>query len=286
MGRMSELLTGERTPRAERTPGRRAEPPPDDLALGGEDVPFVEVGAPEPAARPEPRTSPAQTFPRADRAAGPEPPGVFSITFRPIPFGALGSRFAGPGVAPEVITFHRPEHRVSRQYQTLAADLSEQLREIAPKVLLFAGGCRGAGTSTVAANLAVTLAAQGYGRIALLEWSGGEPTLPAKIGLAPPDGGVVRETPVENLAAAPLPPGTPAALLRGLLLPLREAFDWVLIDASAELLRADPHALPTVADAVYLVWREGQEETPAGVALREELVRAAVPLRGSVITHA
>src|SRR5439155_26370985 len=105
----------------------------------------------KPPPPPEPEDEPPDD---AGSDAPPPPPGLFTVRFQPV----IAGRRPGRGFGPEMIAYHQPEHPVSVQYRSLAAEIVAQLPGSRPRVLLFTAAGAGAGTTTILLNLAVTLA--------------------------------------------------------------------------------------------------------------------------------
>src|SRR5207253_11034851 len=103
-----------------------------------------------------------------------------TVFFRPITAdpGPARSRFAT-----ELVTFHRPEHALSKQYQNLAGTLTAQLPATRSRVLLFTAAHPGAGTTTVLLNLAIALARQGKQRLVVVDANPNQPAVAERLGL-------------------------------------------------------------------------------------------------------
>jgi Mrp family chromosome partitioning ATPase len=280
---------------------------PPDVESG--EVPFIEVGGPrEPVLRllpgppprptpPPPPSEPGDEPPEDSGSDGPPPPpGLFTIRFQPVRAG----RRAGRGLGPELIAYHQPEHPISVQYRSLAAEIIAQLPGVGPRVLLFTAAATGAGTTTVLLNLAVTLARRDDTRVTAVDAHLARPALAARLGLSAGPGlgealarqtplaWCVQETPQPNLLV--LPAGKAAApradgSLAGLLEPLRARNNWVLVDAGPWEDGPEPAELAEGCDAVYLVLRAGDAGTPAAAALQDAVLEATGRLRGCVLTQ-
>jgi len=87
-----------------------------------------------------------------------------------------------PGTGPGIDWWHMPES-LQRDYGALgeAWDLENDLQE-RPRVLAVTSDRAGAGTTTVAANLAETLALQGEGKVLLVDANLADPTLSRMLG--------------------------------------------------------------------------------------------------------
>lgn len=197
-----------------------------------------------------------------------------------------------PGVE-TLITRTDPWNAGSEAYRALLANLSRLPGE-RPRVILITSAHGGDGKSTVAANLAVTMAQIGA-RALLMDADLRHPRQHSLFGLAQAPGfadllsrsstfdEVVRELESES-AGVPLHvmtagtrPGNPGALLQServaeLLSAARTRYDYVLLDAPALDLAADALLVGAAADTALLVARSGATE-------RSALEQAAVSLR-------
>lgn len=184
-----------------------------------------------------------------------------------------------------------PRSPSAESYRVIRANLDLSRRDRDVRVVMVTGPLGGEGKSTVAVNLAVSLAQAGR-RVLLIDADLRTPTLHKTFGLArgrglvhllrgllPPDR-VVQATSVKNLdvvASGPEAPN-PAELLSapGLVEALarfREGYETVIIDAPALLPVADPSIVGAAADAIVLVLR-----VPA--TRRADAARAVEAVRG------
>lgn len=166
-----------------------------------------------------------------------------------------------------------------------------------PKCLLITSPTPGDGKSSVAANLAITMARSGT-RVLLVEANFRRPSVarlfdvPATIGLSNVLVGLnsaaeaIQATAIENLDVLPggaVPP-SPAELLgsatmRQFLADQAHAYDQVIIDGAPLLVVADIHLLVAAVDGVVLVYRAG--ENTRGLAVRA--ARQVHALRGRLM---
>ena len=224
-------------------------------------MPHIEVGGPRAKAPVGPQLVPP--------AAGPGPAGAGSR----VPTPARGRHGPAPVPGPDLIAYHRPDHPAARQYRRLADGIAAQHPAGRPPVLLFTpASARTAGTATVA-NLAVTRAADGFGRVLVVEAERGPGSAAERFGIPPvpglrellartvPLGLGLHRTGVEGVYLVPAGKsevGTDeAARLPALLDQLRGRFEWILVDAPvwgtfplADWARA--------SDGVYLVLAAGR----------------------------
>ena len=167
-------------------------------------------------------------------------------------------------------------------------------------MLLFTpASARTAGTATVA-NLAVTRAADGFGRVLVVEAERGPGSAAERFGIPPvpglrellartvPLGLGLHRTGVEGVYLIPAGKcevGTDeAARLPALLDQLRGRFEWILVDAPvwgtfplADWARA--------SDGVYLVLRPDEWDSPHADQAHDGIRRAGGKLRGCVTTQ-
>jgi Mrp family chromosome partitioning ATPase len=311
MGRTLEALGG-RMRRADtaksvlplRMPALEPDPEPEIAAgpvlvpvtaedLPGDDnaVPFIEVGGPKSKAAAGPQLVPPRPSPAPIVPAAPE------VAFQLLPDLARPTPVI-PG--PELIAYHRPEHPSSRQYRLLADGIAAQHPAGRPPVLLFTpASARTLGTATVA-NLAAMRAADGYGRVLVIEAERGPGSSASRFGVANvpglrellartvPVGLALHRTAIEGvyiLPAGKTEVGTDeSARLPALLDQLRGRFEWILVDAPVwgtfplnDWARA--------SDGVYLVLRPDEWDAPHADMANDGIARAGGKLRGCITTQ-
>jgi Mrp family chromosome partitioning ATPase len=274
-----------------------------------DDVPFIEVGGPrEPSLRLVPAAETAEDREKEPRAATlPLPPvlcplpsseetlTLFTIRFQPVHAARLGGR----SPVAELIAFHQPDHPISVQYRSLAAEIARQLPGTLPRVLLFTGAAGNAGTSTVLLNLAMTLARQDA-KVTVADAHLARPALAARLGL--PDGPGLREVLAGQMPPAwclqetahpnllVLPAGTVGQPRDGIdLTPilemLRDRSDCVLLDAGPWGDGGIVSDLAAGSDAVYLVLSHEAAGTPETATMQDEILEQTGRLRGCVLTQ-
>jgi Mrp family chromosome partitioning ATPase len=281
-------------------PASLPEPTEDD------DVPFIEVGGPKPVMRnletapTRPAAAPKQSpirKPNSDVPADPAPaaPAVtpaekaLSVRFDSLANGGDGSL----GIAADIIAFHNPNHAISQQYRSLAAEIARQLPGDNPRAVLIVAAERGAGATAVAINLGVTLAKQDERRIAILDADGENPELAARLGISPSPGlsdvllrrqpatWSLRETAQSRLFALPAERGAPTtdAALVSVIEQIRARCDWLIVDAG--VWRPRLAVVAAACDAAYLVHAEGDA---AVRSLIPAILAATGRLRGCIVT--
>ncbi|MFO0798361.1 MAG: hypothetical protein U0804_12870 [Gemmataceae bacterium] len=288
--------------------------PADDFIPAADDAPFVEVGAPGGAVfspgpgvvkfPPLPATAKAE--PAADSRPFPrlatDTPRYLSVSFHDLSGRARAPEPSeGPDAA--LVAFHHPDHPVSGEYRVLRDEVKAQFADHAPRVLFFTAAAGESGTTTVALNLAVTLARETPGRVLIADANITRPGVARMMGLKAAPGLVevlghtvplawaAQATVVPNLQvlaaggnpAAP-PPGI-ADDLPKLTEQLRQWYDWVLIDAGVWGVLPDRDAACPAADAVYLVARETAVDRTEFAGLRGWVKELGGLLRGYVTTR-
>lgn len=189
--------------------------------------------------------------------------------------------------------------RTNLQY----ADLDEPV-DGTGRVLVITGPRKGDGATTVASNLAASLAATQQ-RVALVECDLRYPSLAERLGLDPAVGlttvlgGKVTanealqpagDSGLVLLPAGPLPPN-PSDLLaspamEGLLASLRREYDVVILDAPPVLPVADAAGLAAQADGALLVTRQGKTKEPELGESADRLAAVGARLLGVVVNLA
>lgn len=308
----------------------RPEPsaPADGFLSGTDDTPFVEVGdpagavfSPGPAVvKFPPLPAPSKPAPtaKAEPALVAEPapagdPRPFPRLASPLPylsvsFHDLSGRVRTPdsteGPDPALVAFYHPDHPISGEYRVLRDEVKAQFTDHAPRVLFFTAAAGESGTTTVALNLAITLAKETAGRVLIADANVGRPGVARMMGLKPAPGLVevlghqvplawaAQATPLPNLqvlAAGGNPAAPPSGMgedLPRLTEQLRQWYDWVLIDAGVWGVIPDRDAACPAADAVYLVAREAVVDRTEFAGLRGWVKELGGLLRGYVTTRA
>ncbi|MCC6421763.1 MAG: polysaccharide biosynthesis tyrosine autokinase [Gemmataceae bacterium] len=174
---------------------------------------------------------------------------------------------------PLLCTFHRPTSTAAEAYRGLRTALCFRVRGGGPRVIQVTSPAAGDGKTTLAANLAISLAQSGK-RVVLVDADLRAPRLHRAFGVdagpglaavidgAADLGDALRTTAVPGLRLLPggTPPSNPAELLTStafedLLAELKDDNDFVLLDSPAVLGVTDARAVAGVADGVLLVLR-------------------------------
>ncbi len=310
MSRMFRIITGGNEP-------LQAEP---RSVESPDEVPFVEVGGPEgivsSVAKPTVRLAPpppilhAEPLPKptlTNLDASPQPAvlpmesRVLSVTFHRFP--KQGMRVMDSGVAPEIVTYHFPDHPVSAEYRMVRDEILKQYDEPGPKVSLFTAASSIAGTTTVLLNFATTLAHDFGHRVLLLDANFHRPGIARRLSAAESPGlaevlgqtlplaWALQPTPLLNLHV--LASGTPTDATEStmlsdfpkLLTQLRQWFDWVVVDGGVWSQFPATDATTASCDGIYLVSRQTELERPDFTALRAEIMSNRGPVRGFIATR-
>ncbi len=185
---------------------------------------------------------------------------------------------------------------VAREMTALRVSLEVTLAERVPRVVMLLAPQGGEGTSTVAAQFALTLASDSRLRVLLVDAHVRRPAYSAhgaplsrrdRRGERPG----LEVVPPRNLALMPLPEGRRA---EHLLAPgtLREAldavggsFDWIVIDGPPALESPDAAPLGAVADGVVVVVQAGRTKRPVLARSVDLLRRAGGRVLGTVLNR-
>lgn len=317
MGRTLEALRQADTHR--RGSGTAVPPVQKDPAARPQDdgsIPFIEVGGPrgsidgsaEVLAEPPPQTKRIIRRPTVAESEKPPIHPILSglapipehVSFRPLPLdGSL--RPGRDRFASDLVTFHQPDHALSKQYDDLLESLASQLPRSSP-VILCTGGPGATERSTVLLNLALAYARKGMGQAVAID--GGAGLMASKLGLSPMPGlrdvlagsatlqTAVRESGQANLqiltagsADLDIDAQTSIEKTRQVLKHLRDHFDWLLIDGQAWDDSPALTALALAADAIYLVVREADVKSPETTSLLRRIPQSGGRLCGYIVTR-
>jgi Mrp family chromosome partitioning ATPase len=301
---------------------RAEERPPDETA---DEIPFIEVGGPATtfsvsskivrveSGKSRGSASPSVTATVPVVAAPPpiqdgkhrsEEKGPITIAFRPAPRPAFNPESPEKRFAPHLICYHEPGHSVSEQYRASLRSMAAHLPGKGPQVMLFTALASGTGTTTVLLNLAITQAKQGKKRVIVVDANLRRPAVAAELGLptAPgllevaaklvPLSEAIQETGQAGLLAltagelvAPDTRRPSAQELQTTLHEINNQFDWVLVDAPSWDGGPDLVALSPASNAVYLVIRPPDIESPAVKELGRLVTQLGCHLRGYVLAQ-
>jgi Mrp family chromosome partitioning ATPase len=265
--------------------GPQLEGSPDVLAISPQQAPFLPTSPPvetPPARRPEP-------VPAA---------GINFIQTPVIPTGTPHDRFAT-----QLVAFHQPEHRLSREYELLLNQLLGQASTSPPAVLMFTGIADDVDTATTTLNLAITLARRNSHHVALLDGNFNPPAVAQRLGLFAAPGLVevccgqatlaraLRESGQPNLQVITAGDVTSAPALAITSVPmilgqLRDRVNYVFTTASTWQGAPDQLELACACDALFLIVPRERNRSAQVKALLHTLPRQGVPLRGCILTDA
>lgn len=213
-------------------------------------------------------------------------------------------RLVAPGgskVAPILCAYHQPNSPLAEAYRSVRTTLYFSSRGRQQQVIQVTSPTPGDGKSTLAANLAVTMADSGK-RVLLLDADFRRPTqhklfgLHMRTGLADVIAGVadpqeaVQQCEIENLWLMPCGPlpSNPSELLTSprfeeLLALLREQYDFVIVDTPPMLAVSDPAAVAARVDGVLLALRIERNARPQAVRAAEMLADVGADVLGVVV---
>lgn len=207
----------------------------------------------------------------------------------------------GRSLASALCTYFAPDSAESEAYRLVRSRLCLGQNGHAKSVIQITSPNRGDGKSTVAANLAVSMAQMGR-RVVLVDADLRRPTLHTLFGVSREVGMLsvlaglaelseaVQATSVENLnvlPCEPVPSGYTELLsqdrFQKLLDELRNRFDFVLIDSPPVLDTSDACVVAHRADAVLLALRNTTSARPLAEQAVQTLADQEAPLIGVVV---
>jgi len=284
----------------------------EELGKDDQSVPYIEVGGPKgsppllspdlantPIPNPRPlKLEPAsvQLLPTpSSTAPTPVAVGFFPLSDRIVPDPKRVSR--------DLLAFHQPDHGVSGQYRAMLAGLKAQHPGVGCPLLTFTTVGHVTDAARVILNVAITRAREENKRILVIEANHEQPLLAELIGVNAQPGMrelLNRTVPMSvaiQATAQPdlyiLPPGDPdlpvpheaEERLPGVVDLLRKRFDWLLVNGP-EWGSGGSAEWASLGDAVYLVVRHDQWDSPEVEAAHQAIVQARNPLRGYVTLRA
>jgi Mrp family chromosome partitioning ATPase len=268
------------------------------------EVSFIEIGPKREviAASPDVLAS----VPRPPRPAPPAAtPGLQGphIQFRSLqPLARPSQATLRPTLAPELTAFHAPESPEAARYLelfTAVRDSAAARAVLDHLILMFSGLRTGAGTTTLALNLAISAARQAK-RVLVVDANLRRPGAAAKLGLDRAPGlsevlaadcsleAALRPTAQDRLmvltSGEPLSVLADARTVQDLFCTLREQFDLVFVDGPIWDGKSTVNAFASASDAVYLVFPTAEADSPEATTLVRELPRQGARLRGTILT--
>lgn len=219
--------------------------------------------------------------------------------------GVITQFRASPDRAKDLVTIEAPRSAVSENYRTVRTNVQFSSLDVAVNSIVVTSPQSREGKSTVAANLAVTMAQAGK-RVLLVDADLRRPTLHRLFGLSNRHGLtdllLNERRQVEDLAldthvpglrvlpSGPQPPNPSEVLgsrrMRQVLEEMRRSADVVVLDSPPLLAVADGLVLAATVDATILVVRSGSTRRALALRAREQLDRIEARLLGVVVNAA
>ncbi len=213
--------------------------------------------------------------------------------------GALAAR--NVTLAPMLCSFHQPRSMPAESFRTLRTALYFNGQEGTSRVTQITGATAKDGASTVAANLAISLAQTGK-RVLLIDADLHQQEQIKLFGIAQPETGLaaivasdvepsdaICPTAVENLWLLPagLLPNGPCELFTSprfgeLINLVRDSYDHVLIDTEPLLVASDPSVIASHADGVLLALGLAHDSRLRAMRAKQMLERIDVNILGVV----
>jgi capsular exopolysaccharide synthesis family protein len=206
-----------------------------------------------------------------------------------------------PLIDPILCTVYRPRSREAERFRDVRTSLYFSTRGKGHKVIQVTSPDMGDGKTTLAANLAVSIAQSGKKAI-IIDADFRRPRVHKLFGLSPARGlasvisgeselaDVIHESGVENLAVLPCgpTPDNPAELLtlprfKELLDYIRERYDFVLLDTPPLLVVSDPCVVVPQVDGVLLTIRLSKSARPHALRAKEILATLGANVVGVVV---
>ena len=221
-----------------------------------------------------------------------------------LPVGTDGAAGRSMAIDPMLCSYHGPRTAPAEAFRTLRTALYLNGLEESSRVLQVTGAGADDGGSTVAANLAISLAQTGK-RVLLIDADLREQRQYQMFGLDSPDTGLaaiitsdvepldaICQTSVNNLSllpAGPLPDG-PCELFTSprfgeLISLVRDSYDHVLIDTEPLLAASDPFVIASHTDGVILVLRLERDGRQKAQQAKQMMERLDVSLLGIVVNR-
>ena len=206
-------------------------------------------------------------------------------------------------VQPVICTVHRPKSPQSESYRAVRTALYFNNRESKHQVIQMTSPMPGDGKSTLAANLAVTIAQSGK-KVLLMDADFRRPTLHKVFGINKQSEGLativsgesepleamqhIAQCPNLSLLVCGARPANPSELLsseafHATIDIFRQNFDYVMIDTPPVLAVSDPCAVAARADGVLLTFRIHKRARPLAVRARDALTNIGANVIGVVV---
>jgi succinoglycan biosynthesis transport protein ExoP len=207
-----------------------------------------------------------------------------------------------PDIEPVVVSHLRPKSIEAEAYRGVRTQLYFSTQGAGHQVIQVTSPNPGDGKSTLAANLAVSIAQSGK-RVVLMDCDFRKPRVHKIFHIEKPDVGLasvisgdtdlaaaIRTSVVENLFILPCGPRpqNPAELLtspefQDVIDKLRAQFDFVIIDTPPVLAVSDPAVVAPRVDGVLLVFRMTKKARPTAERAREQLAALGANVLGVIV---
>ena len=207
-----------------------------------------------------------------------------------------------PNIDPNVVIVHKPKSTEAEAYRGVRTQLYFSTQGRGHQLIQLTSPNPGDGKSTLAANLAASIAQSGK-RTVLVDCDFRKPRVHKMWNLVNPEIGMstivagqadleqaVQKSEIPNLDLLPCGPrpANPAELLTSpgyvdALNKLRAAYEFVIVDTPPMLAVSDPAVVAPRADGVILVLRMTKKARPAAVRARELLAAVGANLIGVAV---
>ncbi|MCA9214649.1 MAG: polysaccharide biosynthesis tyrosine autokinase [Planctomycetales bacterium] len=209
----------------------------------------------------------------------------------------------GSEITPVIVTVHKPKSPQAEAYRAVRTALYFNTRDQTHKVIQVTSPMPGDGKSTLAANLAVTIAQSGKS-VLLMDADFRRPTLHKVFGLEKREEGLapfvvgavdlddaiqtLPETPNLSLLPCGTRPSNPSELLSSqefanCLELFKEKFDFVIVDTPPVLAVSDGCAVAARVDGVILTFRIHKRAKPLATRARDALNNIGANVFGLVV---
>ena len=207
-----------------------------------------------------------------------------------------------PDMEPVIVTHLRPKSVEAEAYRGVRTQLYFSTQGAGHQVIQVTSPNPGDGKSTLAANLAVSIAQSGK-RVVLMDCDFRKPRVHKIFHIDKPDVGLasvisgdcelgtaIRTSEIENLFLLPCGPRpqNPAELLTSpefqtVIDQLRAQYDFVIIDTPPVLAVSDPAVVAPRVDGVLLVFRMTKKARPTAERAREQLAALGANVLGVIV---
>ena len=206
---------------------------------------------------------------------------------------------------PSLIVALRAKSMESEAYRGVRAQLFVRTQDKGHQVIQITSPNPGDGKSTLAANLAISIAQAGK-KVILIDCDFRKPRVHTLFSIPKPELGLatvtdgaaelstaIRRSPVEGLDLLPCGPRptNPAELLSGakfqeVLAALRKSYDFVIVDTPPLLAVSDPRVVAQRADGVLMVFKITKKARAQAERAREQLADMGANLLGVIVNGA